>query len=139
VYALSARATEFNPIVIVRDGNMFLQLVGEMIPSTKERWIHLLTNYLPRLRVPFVQTAQMAILGTVSGAVLSIPLIALASYNVSPHRAVYAVAKALMNLLRTIPDLLYAAVFVAAVGVGPLSGVLALTVFSAAVLAKLTS
>ena len=139
VYAMSAEATEFNPWVIVRDGDMFLQLIREMVPATKERWIHLLTNYLPRLRGPFLQTAQMAILGTAGGAILSVPLVVLASRNVTPHRAIYAVAKALMNLLRTIPDLLYAAFFVAAFGVGPVSGILALTVFSTAVVAKLTS
>lgn len=139
VYALSARATEFNLWIIVRDSDLFLQLVREMVPSTRERWLHLLTHYLPRLRQPFLQTAQIAILGTAGGAVLSVPLVLLASRNVTPHPAVYIVAKALMNLVRTIPDLLYAAIFVAAVGVGPLSGVLALTVFSTAVLAKLTS
>lgn len=139
VYALSAKATELNLWVIIRDGDMFLQLIREMVPATKERWVHLLARYLPRLRQPFLQTAQIAILGTVCGAVLSVPLIVLASRNLTPHRAVYVIAKAFMNLLRTIPDLLYAAIFVAAIGVGPMSGVLALTVFSTAVLAKLTS
>lgn len=138
-YALSARTTEFNLWTIIRDADLFFQLIREMVPATKERWVHLLTNYLPRLRGPFLQTAQMAILGTVTGAVLSIPLIVLSSRNISPHPAVYTVAKGLMNLLRTIPDLLYAAIFVAAFGVGPISGILALAVFSTAVLAKLTS
>lgn len=139
VYVVSARATEFHPWVIVRDSDMFFHLLREMVPATKERWIHLISNYLPRLREPLLQTVQMAILGTVGGAVVSVPLIILASRNLSPHRALYAAARGLMNLLRTIPDLLYASIFVAAIGVGPLSGVLALTVFSTAVLAKLTS
>lgn len=139
VYAVSAQVTEFHPWVIVRDSDMFLQLIRDMVPSSQERWAHLLTNYLPRLRGPFIQTVQMAILGTVGGAVLSIPLVVLASSNLTPHRAVYIISKAFMNLLRTIPDLLYAAIFVAAIGVGPVSGVLALTVFSTAVVAKLTT
>lgn len=138
-YALSARATEFSLLIIVREGDTFLQLIREMVPASRERWIHLLTHYLPRLRGPFLQTAQMAILGTAAGALLSIPLVLLASRNLSPHCAVYAAVKGLMNLLRTIPDLLYAAIFVAAFGVGPLSGVLALTMFSTVVLAKLTA
>ena len=139
IYAACAKATEFNPWVVVRDGDMFLQLIREMVPATKERWLHLLTNYLPRLRQPFLQTAQMAILGTAGGALLSVPLVVLASANLNPYRPVYFAAKAFMNLIRTIPDLLYAAIFVAAFGAGPVSGVLALTVFSTAVLAKLTS
>lgn len=139
IYAACAKATEFNPWVVVRDGDMFLQLIREMVPATKERWLHLLTNYLPRLRQPFLQTAQMAVLGTAGGALLSVPLVVLASANLNPYRPVYFAAKAFMNLIRTIPDLLYAAIFVAAFGAGPVSGVLALTVFSTAVLAKLTS
>jgi len=139
VYALCARAAEFSLWAVLRDGGMFFELVREMVPSTTERWLHLLTNYLPRLRQPFLQTVQIAVLGTAGGAMLSIPLVLFASRNLTPHPAVYLAARGLMNLIRTIPDLLYAAIFVAAVGVGPLSGVLALTVFSTAVLAKLTS
>ena len=139
VYAAGAHATELNPWVILRDAGMVVELLREMVPDTKERWLHLLTNYLPRLREPLLQTVQIAILGTAAGAFLCVPLVVLASRNLAPHRAVYAAARGFMNLLRTIPELLYAAILVAAVGVGPLPGVLALTVFSAAVLAKLTS
>ena len=139
VYAISAKVTEFYPWVLVRESQMVFELLREMVPATKARWVYLLTQYLPRLQQPFLQTVQMAILGTVGGAILSVPLTVLASRNLTPHPAAYVVAKGLMNLVRTIPDLLYASIFVAAIGVGPLSGVMALTVFSTAVLVKLTS
>lgn len=139
VYAVSAVATEFHPVVIFRDMGVFFDLLREMWPASSDRWVHLMTNYLPRLKEPFIQTIQITILGTVSGGALAIPVIILASSNLTKNPTVHAVAKAIMNLLRTIPELLYAAIFVAAVGIGPFPGVLALTVFSMAILAKLTS
>lgn len=139
LYAVSAVATEFNPVFIVREIGIFFELLREMWPADGERWMHLLTNYLPRLKDPFIQTIQITILGTVSGGVLAIPIIILASGNLTKNAPVHAIAKIIMNLLRTIPELLYAAIFVAAVGIGPFPGVLALTVFSTAILAKLTS
>jgi phosphonate transport system permease protein len=47
--------------------------------------------------------------------------------------------RSLLNVIRAIPDILYALIFVAAVGVGPLPGVLALVVFNIAIVAKLLS
>lgn len=139
VYVISAVATEFHPGLIVREIGVFFDLLGEMWPADKDRWVHLLTTYLPRLKEPFIQTIQITILGTVAGGVLAIPVIILASSNLTKNVAAHATAKVIMNLLRTIPELLYAAIFVAAVGIGPFPGVLALTVFSTAILAKLTS
>lgn len=139
VYVVSGIVSEFHPVVVFRDLDVFFDLLKEMWPSGRDRWVHLLTDYLPRLQTPFVQTIQMAILGTVAGGVLAIPIIVLASGNLMKNQFVHGVAKAVMNLLRTIPELLYAAIFVAAVGIGPFPGVLALTVFSMAIIAKLTS
>lgn len=139
VYAVSGVVSEFHPVIVFRDLDVFFDLLKEMWPADWDRWVHLVTNYLPRLQTPFVQTIQMAILGTVAGGVLAIPIIVLASGNLMKNSVVHGVAKAIMNLLRTIPELLYAAIFVAAVGIGPFPGVLALTVFSMAIIAKLTS
>jgi phosphonate transport system permease protein len=44
-----------------------------------------------------------------------------------------------LNVVRALPDLLYAVLFVAAVGIGPLAGVLALILFNIGVVAKLLS
>ena len=51
----------------------------------------------------------------------------------------YAAARGALNIMRTIPDLVWALMFIAAVGLGPFSGVLALTIHSAGLLGKLYS
>lgn len=127
----SAKATGFSLAVVIEGIPDFLDLLKDMYPPD--------LSALPHLVEPFIETIQIAILGTFAGAILSIPVSLLAANNVNKLPALYFVSKAVMNLIRTIPQLLYAALLVAAVGLGPFSGVIALTFFSLAIIAKLTS
>ena len=63
----------------------------------------------------------------------------MASTMTAPNRITYLLDKSFMNVIRTIPDLFWAMLFVAAVGVGPFAGVLALFFFSLAIMSKLLS
>lgn len=87
----------------------------------------------------FVETTLMAVVSTVVGAFVGLPLAILNSVTGAPNRATYLAVKTFNNVVRSIPDLLWALVFVAAVGTGTLPGMLALFLFSIAVVAKLTS
>lgn len=73
-------------------------------------------------------TFQIALLGAVVGVVLSVPLAVLAARNTSPHPIVYLMARGFVSVCRTIPDLVWALLFVIAVGLGPEAGVLAIAV-----------
>jgi phosphonate transport system permease protein len=75
-----------------------------------------------------VQTVQMALIGTLLGVLLSLPFGLLAARNTSPHPVVYQGTRLVLNAVRAVPELIWALVFVAAVGLGPFSGVLALAV-----------
>lgn len=92
-----------------------------------------------RAREGFLQTLQMAVIGTVGGALVALPLALFNSKLGAPNRVAYGVVKLFNNVIRSFPDLLWALLFVAAVGVGALPGVLALFFFSIAVVTKLTS
>lgn len=83
-----------------------------------------------------IETVQMAILGTSLGALLALPLAFAAATNLAPLWST-AIARTTLNFTRTIPSILWAVVFVAAVGLGPLAGVLALTCYSTGMLGKL--
>jgi phosphonate transport system permease protein len=83
-----------------------------------------------------VETLHIAILGTSLGAVLALPLAFAAARNLSPGWA-SAASRMVLNLARTIPSILWAVFFVAAVGLGPAAGVLALTFYSMGMLGKL--
>jgi phosphonate transport system permease protein len=95
--------------------------------------------FIPNTVRPMLETIQMAILGSAIGCTLALPVSFLASRVTSPNRAVFALDRGVLSVVRAIPDILYALLLVAAVGVGPLPGVLALTLFNIGVVAKLLS
>ncbi|MGO2750788.1 MAG: phosphonate ABC transporter, permease protein PhnE [Pseudoclavibacter sp.] len=76
-----------------------------------------------------VETLQMAIVGTVLGAVLSLFMAFAASSNIAP-KWMYYPARWVMNIIRSVPDLVFALMFVSAVGLGPFAGILAMTLGS---------
>ena len=76
-----------------------------------------------------VETLQMAIVGTVLGAVLSLLVAFTAASNIAP-RWLYYPARWTMNVIRSVPDLVFALMFVSAVGLGPFAGILAMTLGS---------
>lgn len=73
-------------------------------------------------------TVEMALLGTIIGVILSLPLAVLAARNTTPHWSLYAVSRGIVTVSRTIPDLIWGLIFVIAVGLGPEAGVLAIAV-----------
>jgi phosphonate transport system permease protein len=94
---------------------------------------------LPEIWGPLLETMQIAYLGTLLGTLLAAPLVFLASHNTTINGPVMWVARSILTVLRSIPDLLYAAILAPILAPGPLPGMIALTIFSMAVLAKLGS
>ena len=93
-------------------------------------------DYAPALLGPTLETLQMAIWGTLLAIGLAAPLGVLAARNLTPHPVCFWTARGLLNAMRGINELVFALVFVAAVGLGPLPGVLALAVHTAGMLGK---
>lgn len=85
-----------------------------------------------------IETVQMAIWGSLLSVVLGVPFGLMSSANVVPSW-VWFPTRRLMDALRAINELVFALIFVSAVGLGPLAGVLAITVHTTGVLAKLFS
>jgi phosphonate transport system permease protein len=96
-----------------------------------------LAPVVPRVVPYLIETLQMALIGTLLGVILSVPFGLLAARNVAPHPLIYQATRLLLNINRAIPDIIFALIFVAAVGLGPFGGVLALAVGSVGSLAKL--
>lgn len=89
---------------------------------------------------PFIETLQIAVIGATIGCVLALPLAFVASRPTAPNYPTYWVAKAFMNVVRTIPDLFWGILFATAVGFGsPFAGALAMIMFSLSIMAKLLS
>jgi phosphonate transport system permease protein len=83
-------------------------------------------------------TIEIALWGTALALVIALPLGLLASRNVSPEW-IRRPVRWLLDILRSLPDLVLGTVFVVAVGLGPFAGVMALALNTGGVLGKLFS
>jgi phosphonate transport system permease protein len=114
----------FNRILTLDDGTRVWTNITEWLWGFK-KWSLLLG-----------ETILISYVGTVSGAVLAFALNFLAAENTSPAVWLRVLVKRLMEFCRTVPDIVFALIFVIAFGLGPMAGVLAITIHSIGALGK---
>lgn len=85
------------------------------------------------------ETFAIATLGTTAAAIMSLPLVMFAARPVAPLPALYHPVRGILDVLRGIDSLVFALVFVAAVGLGPFAGTIGIALHSAGTIAKLWS
>ena len=127
----SAWGIGFDPISIINDIGRGLKIIGEVLSPN---W-----SFFPRTVDPLIETFQIAVIAAIIGCGIGLPTAFLASRVTSPNRLVLWVDRGVLNVIRALPDLLYAIIFVAAVSIGPTAGILALILFNIGVMAKLLS
>ena len=110
-------------------GNMAEYASGFLQPDFKD-W----RFYLEEMIV----TIQIALWGTFLAVVLSVPFGILSAHNMVPWWVLQPVRR-LMDLFRAIHEVVFAVLFVVAVGLGPFAGVMALFIHTTGILAKLFS
>ncbi|MBK8132184.1 MAG: phosphonate ABC transporter, permease protein PhnE [Gammaproteobacteria bacterium] len=125
VLALLAGLWLTAPIVEV-DFVRLIGSLGRMVTFAGQMFVTPDWEYVPQLLAKILETIEMTVLGTAVAIVVSLPLGILAAGNATPHPVVYRVTRDLLSLMRALPELVWALVFVSAVGLGPLPGVMAL-------------
>lgn len=130
LFLWSAAATELSAGRLVEGSPYMLDFLRRMVPPDLSVLPHALTGAM--------QTFQIAVVGTGIAALLALPLGFAAARNVAPPWLFYG-ARSILNVFRAVDTLVYALFFVAAVGLGPFPGVLAVVAYTATVLAKLYS
>lgn len=96
--------------------------------------------FFPVILDPLLETLLIAFWGTALATVIAMPVAYLAARNVTPvYPATYLVGRSIIVLSRSVHELIFALVFVSALGLGPLPGIIALGVRSVGFLAKTTS
>jgi phosphonate transport system permease protein len=90
-------------------------------------------------RAAFVETLRVAVLGTVSGAIVALPLALRSTRIGAPNRIARTTVRTTSNVVRALPEVLWALLLVAALSTGNLPGLIALFLFTIAVVTKLTA
>lgn len=130
VLAWIAWDTEADPRRLARGLPWMLDFLRRLVPPD--------LSVLPAALAGAVKTVEIALLGTAVAAVFALPLGFVAARNVAPP-ALFQTARAVLNVFRSVDTLVYALLFVAAVGLGPFPGVLAVVAYTTTSLAKLYS
>ena len=96
-------------------------------------------GHMPEFLKAMGETIAMAFIGTLLGAVFALPLSFLASRNMTRSRPVQFGTRRFADLLRAFDYLIWALIFVRAVGLGPLAGIMAIAIVETGTFIKLYS
>jgi len=97
-------------------------------------------SIVPLLLVPALETMMIATLGTLVGCVLALPVAWFGARNVTPSLYIfYPVGRFMMVLSRSVHEIIWAILFVGAVGLGALPGILAVAMRSIGFISKITA
>jgi phosphonate transport system permease protein len=126
----SWKGAEIRPGDLVRDSGNMAKFAADFFPPNFRDW----RLYLDEMLV----TVHIAVWGTVLGVVCAVPFGLLSSTNIVPPW-IYHPVRRLMDACRAINEMVYAMLFIVAVGLGPFAGALALWIHTMGTLAKLFS
>jgi phosphonate transport system permease protein len=118
---------------LVPDLRLPVLFAGTATQGSLAYWMYRLDIWLWLL----FETSQMALLATLGGAAAALLLCFPAARNLAPNRGVYFVFRRLLELFRSVPDIVYALILVWTFGVGPPAGILAIGLHTVGALGKL--
>ncbi|ALP65809.1 phosphonate ABC transporter, permease protein PhnE [Paraburkholderia caribensis] len=128
VLGLSWHAADMRPLDLLTDSGNMGQFAKDFFPPDFTEW----RTYLHEMGA----TLAVAVWGTALSIVCAIPFGLMSAHNMAPAWVVQPVRR-LMDACRAINEMVFAMLFIVAVGLGPFAGVLALWVHTTGVLAKL--
>jgi phosphonate transport system permease protein len=126
----SWKGADMRPFDLVRDSANMATYAADFFPPKFGDW----RMYMQEMLI----TLQIALWGTALAVVFAVPLGLLSSANITPWW-IHQPMRRLMDAARAINEMVFAMLFIVAVGLGPFAGVLALFVHTTGILAKLFS
>ena len=136
-YALIAVLVAWSVEAIVVGDTDWTRISWDGVKKAALRFIDFDASILKEMWEPALETVLMATLATLLGALMAIPVAWLGADNISPlGRFTYLLGRVLMTLSRSVHEVVWGLVFVAAVGLGALAGVLAMAVRSIGFISK---
>jgi phosphonate transport system permease protein len=137
VYLVLAVTVLWSVYAIVIADTDWARLAASSIGRTLGRFMEFDLALAPDLVDPTIDTALMATLATLCGLLLALPVAWLGAANITPlGKASYVFGRSLMTLSRSVHEIVWGLIFVSAVGLGALAGVLAMAVRSIGFISK---
>lgn len=96
------------------------------------------TEQLPGITMAVIETINIATMGTAIAIVLALPVAYIGASNVTPNRPLLLIGKFIIVATRSVDTLIWALLFVAVFGPGPVAGIFAIAFRSIGFLGKLT-
>ncbi|GAA1589128.1 phosphonate transport system permease protein [Mycolicibacterium mucogenicum 261Sha1.1M5] len=131
LHVLAFQATEFRPEALVTGARGMANFISEAFPPD------LSAEVLQKGIEGALTTLWIGLLGTTVSVPFALLLAVFAARTTTPNQAVYQVARGILSFFRAVPDIVFALIFVTAVGLGPFAGVLALICHNTGVMGKL--
>ena len=130
VLIYAGQKSDLSFVELVQGGGNMAEYISRYFPPDFTDWKFYLSDIL--------ETIGMGIWGTLVAAIVAVPLAILAAENLAPVWIVF-ITRRFLDAMRAINEVVFALIFVVAVGLGPFAGVLALFVHTAGTLGKLFS
>lgn len=130
VLIYSGKQSDLSIVELIQGGGNMAEYISRYFPPDFSDWQLYLQDT--------IETIAMGLWGTILAAILAVPLSVLASENLCPAWVVFPIRR-MLDAMRAINEVVFALIFVVAVGLGPFAGVLALFVHTAGTLGKLFS
>ena len=126
----AARFTDCSPTLFWARRSHLTDLISAMLPPD---W-----GYAPRILAPLLATVQMSVTGTALGSFLALLLAPLCAENLHAPKPLRWTLRLLVQVLRSFPTLILALLATFLFGLGTFSGTVAITVYTFAILTRLT-
>jgi phosphonate transport system permease protein len=137
IYALIAAFVLWSVEAIVVGDTDWERITLPGIVKASARFLQFDFGILPDLLAPALETLLMATLATLLGLILAVPVTWLGALNISPlGKFSYSAGRMLMTVSRSVHEIVWGLIFVAAVGLGSLAGILAMAIRSIGFISK---
>ena len=146
---LSSKIIDINSSNLLNGIPRLGDYVSQILPSLETSNLFLSSNdqgsiaywyfNLPKYLKLLFETFNMALLATIISSTLALFLSFLAAKNTSPNSLAFFTIRRILEFFRGVPEIIFAILFVWVLGIGPLAGIIAMTLHTTGSLGKLFS
>ncbi|HYG55992.1 MAG TPA: phosphonate ABC transporter, permease protein PhnE [Burkholderiales bacterium] len=139
--AVSVITAKFNVVTLLQGLPRTTEFLVKLVPpigvatfaADVREWYWDISKWMDSLLNTLLMAWLATVLGTLIGGFFSF----LAARNLAGHYAIYWLTRRMLEVARTVPDIVWALMFIIAFGIGPLAGILAITVHTIGAQGKL--